>query len=114
MTKVMARPEVAVAAKLFRGFSDPTRLGILLALLEGERRVTDLVARLGGSQANVSGHLSCLKECGLVGDRPEGRAVYYRIATDHVVAVLQAAEALLGETGHAIELCRNYRLGDHE
>ena len=113
MTKVLARPEVAVAAKLFRGFSDPTRLGILLALLEGERRVTDLVARVGGSQANVSGHLSCLKECGLVEDRPEGRAVYYRIATHHVVTVLQAAEALLGETGHAIELCRNYRLGDH-
>ena len=113
MANVLARPEASVAAELFRGFSHPTRLGILLALLEGERRVTDLAARVGGSQANASGHLSCLKECGLVEDRPEGRAVYYRIATDQVVTVLQAAEALLGETGHAIDLCRNYRPGDH-
>ena len=112
MTNVLATTDMAVAAKLFRGFSDPTRLGILLALLEGEHRVTDLVVRVGGSQANVSGHLSCLKECGLVQDRPQGRAVYYRIAREQVVTVLQAAEALLAETGHDIELCRNYRLDD--
>ena len=112
MMSVLAPTEVAVAAKLFRGFSDPTRLGVLLALLEGEHRVTDLVARVGGSQANVSGHLSCLKECGLVADRPQGRAVYYRIATKDVVAVLRAAEALLAGTGQAVELCRNYQAQD--
>ena len=109
MSNVVARPDVAVAAKLFRGFSDPTRLGILLALLDGELRVTDLVARVGGSQGNVSGHLSCLKECGLVEDRPHGRAVYYRIASEQVVDVLRAAETLLGERGEAVELCSNYR-----
>ena len=110
MTSVLAPTEVAVAAKLFRGFSDPTRLAILLALLESEHRVTDLVARVGCSQANVSGHLSCLKECGLVADRPQGRAVYYRIATEQVVTVLRAAEALLAETGQAIDICGNYQL----
>ena len=101
--------DVAVAAKLFRGFADPTRLAILLALLEDERRVVDLVAHVGCSQANVSGHLSCLKECGLVADRPEGRAVYYRIASEQVVELLRAAEVLLADTGPAIELCGNYR-----
>lgn len=110
MTGVLVSPDVAVVAKLFRGFSDPTRLGILVALLEGEQRVTDLVARLGCSQANVSGHLACLKDCGLIADRPEGRAVYYRLATAQVVAVLRAAEALLAETGQAVAVCGNYRL----
>ena len=111
MTKAPARPDVAIAAKLFRGLADPTRLALLLALLEGEHRVTDLVDRVGGSQANVSGHLACLKDCGLVEDRPQGRAVFYRIAAAEVVTVLRAAEALLAVSGHAIDLCRNYDPG---
>ena len=111
MMHAPTRTDVTIAAKLFRGFADPTRLAILLALLEGETRVTDLVERVGSSQGNVSGHLSCLKDCGLVEDRPQGRAVYYRLAADQVVTVLRAAEALLAESGHAIELCRNYQAG---
>ena len=109
MAVVVSRVEVATAAKLFRGFADPTRLEIVLALLdEGELRVKDLVARLGCSQANVSAHLACLKECELVADRPEGRAVYYRIAQPEVVELLRAAEVLLTATGSQIALCDNY------
>lgn len=100
---------VGLAAKLFRGFADLTRLAILMELAEGERRVTDLVRALGGSQANVSGHLACLKDCGLVLDRPEGRQVFYRIARPEVVDVIRSAEALLALAGHQIDLCPNYR-----
>lgn len=96
-----------MAAKLFRGFADPTRLAILLALTEGERRVVDLVRKVGSSQANVSGHLACLKDCGLVADRPEGRQVFYRIAVPEVYEVLKAAEGVLAATGHRIALCPN-------
>ncbi len=99
---------VAPAAKLFSGFADRTRLAILVELSTGERRVTDVVEAVGGTQGNVSGHLRCLKECGLVTDRPEGRQVFYRIARSEVVDVLRAAEALLAVTGQAIELCPNY------
>ena len=101
--------DVQLAAKLFRGFADPTRLAILAELADGELRVTDLVGRLGGSQGNISGHLACLKDCGMVADRPQGRAVYYRIATPEVVNVLRCAEALLARTGHRVDLCPNYR-----
>jgi DNA-binding transcriptional ArsR family regulator len=101
-----------LGAKLFRGLGDQTRLAILQLLAGGERRVTDLVAELGMSQSNVSGHLSCLKDCGLVGDRPEGRAVYYRIASGDVFGLLRAAETLLGDVGHQIALCPNYVAGD--
>lgn len=97
-----------LAARLFRGFADPTRVAILLALLDGERRVSDLVDEVGGSQSNVSGHLACLKECGLVVDRPgERRQVFYRLAQPEVVELLGAAERLLAATGTSIELCRN-------
>lgn len=97
-----------LAARLFRGFAEPTRLAILLALLEGERCVSDLVGAVGGSQSNVSGHLACLRDCGLVVDRPgERRQVFYRLAEPEVVELLQAAERLLVATGTAIELCGN-------
>ena len=102
--------DVAVAAHMFRGFGDPTRLAILTELLGGERRVVDLVEALGCSQSNVSGHLACLKECGLVADRPEGRAVNYRLATPAVVDLLRQAETLLAEIGERVELCENYRM----
>ena len=106
---IIARVEsTTVAAKLFRGFADPTRLGVLLALAEGERRVTDLVGALSLPQSTISGHLACLKDCGLVADRPQGRAVYYRVATNEVYELLTAAERLLAVTGVAIELCPNY------
>ena len=96
------------AARLFRGFAEPTRLAILLELMSGERRVTDLVDAVGGSQSNVSGHLACLKECGLVVDRPgERRQVFYRLSGPEVAELLDAAERLLAANGTAIELCGN-------
>lgn len=97
-----------LAAALFHGFSDRTRLSILLSLLEGEKRVVDLVDELGGSQSNISGHLSCLKDCELVTDRPDGRQTFYAVASKEVVGVLRAAEKLLAVNGDAIELCPTY------
>ncbi len=103
------RTDVELAAKLFRGFADPMRLAILNELGEGELRVTDLTDRLAGSQSNISGHLQCLKGCGLVSDRPQGRQVFYRIARPEVVAVLCSATDLLACDGVQISLCPNYR-----
>lgn len=98
--------EVDVAARLFQALSDPTRLAILLCLLAGERRVSDIVDAVGSSQPNVSNHLACLKGCGLVVDRPgERRQVFYSIARPEVAALLTAAEGFLAENGQAVELC---------
>ncbi len=107
---VQPRPDLRVAAKLFRGFADPTRLAILEALADaGELRVKDIVERLGGSQSTISGHLSCLKDCGLVHDRHEGRQVFYRISAPEVVEAVRSAEKVLAVAGHRIEICPNYR-----
>jgi DNA-binding transcriptional ArsR family regulator len=108
MNEAVDLTSVELAAKLFRGLADPTRLGLLLALQGGERRVTDLVSELGTSQANVSGHLACLKDCGLVADRAQGRANFYRLARPELAALLRAAEQLLAGVGHDVELCGNY------
>ncbi len=107
MVTTQAAP-AKLAAHLFRGLADQTRVAILLALLDGERRVSDLVDAVDSTQSNVSGHLACLKECGLVRDRPgHRRQVFYRLAQPEVVQLLQAAECLLRASGTAIDLCRN-------
>lgn len=108
MSRPSERDDIALGAKLFRSLGDPMRLAIVELLAAGERRVTDLVAELQTSQANVSGHLACLKECGLVVDRPQGRAVLYRLARPELFELLRAAESLLGATGIEIALCANY------
>lgn len=108
ITRPSERADLAVAAKLFRGLADPMRLAIVELLANGEMRVTDIVAALGTSQSNVSAHLACLKECGLVEDRPQGRAVLYRLARPELFDVLKTAEVLLDAVGHRIELCSNF------
>jgi ArsR family transcriptional regulator len=97
-------PAVDVAAKLYRGLGDPTRLRIVLGLFAGERRVVDLVAELGLAQSTVSAHLACLRDCGLLTLRPVGRQSYYGLAHD-VRDLLTATEQLLGRTGVEVALC---------
>jgi len=112
MSVTTSRVDMGAAARLFHGLSDPTRLRILVELLDGERRVTDLVAAVGTSQPNVSNHLACLRECGLVVDRPaERRQVFYSIAQPELREVLSASERLLAETGHEVRLCSNPLMG---
>jgi len=103
--------EIAAATRgsaLFRGLADPSRLAILLELRKGERRVVDLVAAVGLAQPTVSGHLACLRDCGLVDWRPVGRQSYYRLAVTELDELLRAAEQVLARTGDAVQLCPNY------
>jgi ArsR family transcriptional regulator, cadmium/lead-responsive transcriptional repressor len=99
---------VARGTTLFRGLADPTRLAILLELRRGERRVVDLAASVGLAQPTVSGHLACLRDCGLVTWRPVGRQSYYRLAVPELDELLRAAEMVLARTGDAVVLCPNY------
>ncbi len=101
------RPDgVSSAACLFHGFGDPSRIAILRHLTLGEHRVVDLTAHLGLAQSTVSKHLACLRDCGLVSSRPEGRASVYSL--NHPEALMDlwsAAERLLELTGDAVALC---------
>ena len=97
------------AACLFRGLGDPARLAILRHLALGEHRVIDLTAHLGLAQSTVSSHLACLRGCGLVASRPQGRASVYSLAAgQELLDLLAAAERLLTTTGNAVVLCPTY------
>ena len=75
---------VDLQAKLFRGFSDPSRLSILEALRAGPLTVGEIVEVTDLTQPNVSNHLACLRDCGLVTTEAAGRFIYYELSDKRV------------------------------
>jgi ArsR family transcriptional regulator, cadmium/lead-responsive transcriptional repressor len=100
---------LSAAACMFRSLGDPARLAILRHLALGEHKVVDLTTHLGLAQSTVSAHLACLRDCGLLTSRPQGRASMWSLANAPVLLdVLAAAERLLAVTGDAVALCPTY------
>ena len=102
--------QLRTLAQLFHGFSDPSRLSIVEVLREGERRVSDVVAATRLTQPNVSMHLACLWECGLVAREKRGREVYYRLI-EGVPELLSAADVILSVAGETVGACPRYGAG---
>jgi len=100
--------DLSAAVALFRSLGDVTRLVIVHELARGERRIVDLTRAVGLAQSTVSAHVACLRDCGLVEGRPEGRQMLYRLTRPELGAVLAAAERLLAATGNAVALCPLY------
>ncbi len=101
---------IDLQAKLFRGFADPSRLSIIEALFEQERTVSDLVQATGFTQPNVSNHLSCLRDCGLVTVRQQGRFSFYSLSDDRVAKLLLLADELLADVAKGVYECTRYNL----
>jgi DNA-binding transcriptional ArsR family regulator len=98
----------SLKAKLFRGFSDPSRLSILEVLRAGPATVSALIEATGLSQSNVSNHLSCLRDCGLVVSTQQGRYVSYQLSDARVNELLQQADELLAEVARGVYACTRY------
>jgi DNA-binding transcriptional ArsR family regulator len=108
MTEQTVRLELK--AKMFRGFADPTRLSILESLRDGERNVGSIADLTKQSQSNVSNHLSCLRECGLVVSRREGKNISYAIASPMVQSLLNDGDLVLDEIQDCIRSCARYNI----
>lgn len=107
---VKTNQAVALTAKLFRGFSDPSRLGILNALRDKPLSVREIVQTTGLSQSNVSNHLGCLRDCGLVVAEQQGKYVIYRLSDDRVAELIELAEILLADTAKGVYECTRYNV----
>ena len=77
--------ELEPLVSLFRLLSDKTRLNILMLLTQGERNVTSLCDELGLPQPTVSHHLGLLRMSNLIGNRRNGKQVFYGL-NGHVEA----------------------------
>jgi DNA-binding transcriptional ArsR family regulator len=104
----VAKQGTALKAKLFRGFADPSRLAILEALRASPLTVTDIVRVTGLSQSNVSNHLGCLRDCGLVTSEQEGRSVRYCLSDPRVAGLLGLGDELLADVARGVYLCTRY------
>ena len=102
---------IEIQAKLFRGFSDPSRLSIMGVLRDGARTVSEIVETTGLTQSNVSNHLGCLRDCGLVTAKQQGRFVYYELSDERVGHLLMLADELLA---HVDVFVRKTFLGDRD
>lgn len=96
------------AVALFHSLSDSARLLIVRRLADGEARVADLIGELGLAQSTVSAHVACLRDCGLVTGRPEGRQVFYSLTRPELLDLLASAETLLAATDNAVAICPAY------
>ena len=76
-------------AGLFRALSDPTRLRIIAALMDGEVNVSTLAEIVGISESAVSHQLSTMRHMRLVRARRQGRQVYYSLDDEHVADLFQ-------------------------
>lgn len=83
-------------AKYFKALAEPMRLKVLNALQDGEKNVSQLTEISGGTQANVSKHLSLLDQYGLVKRESRGTCVFYSIADP---SVYQLCELVCGQIG---------------
>ena len=110
MKTTAAITSLAVRAKLFRGLSDGSRLSILDSLRTGRRNVGDIVDATGLSQPNVSNHLACLFDCGLVAREQRGRFMFYSLSDERVGELLKAAEDLLSEVAQGVDACGRYEV----
>ena len=99
---------LALKAKLFRGFADPSRLAIVEALRGGSRSVSEIVEITGLTQPNTSNHLACLLDCGLAEREQRGRYVYYRLSDGRVGDLLRIVDDLLSEVAHGVYVCPRY------
>ncbi len=89
--------------RLGRAMADPTRSRILLTLLDRPIYPAALARELDLSPSNVSNHMTCLRECGIVVAEPEGRRTRYEIADKRLTRALAALLDTTLAVNHAAE-----------
>lgn len=82
-------------ANILKALGQPTRLQILELLKNGERCVCEIFPAIHQEQANVSKHLSILKQVGILESRKDGLRILYRIKAPDVFNLLTGISRLL-------------------
>ena len=83
---------IAQIASLFKAIGDPTRLRILITLMQhGDRCVGEIAAAVAMSDSAVSHQLRLLRALRIVHAHKHGRSVTYCLDDDHIKALLTQA-----------------------
>ena len=85
----MLEEKVEAVSALLKSISHPLRLRILCHLQEGEMTVSDIQAAVKTTHANISQHLSILRNQGIVASRKEANFIYNRIADPRIIMLIE-------------------------
>lgn len=77
------------ASGLLKALANPDRLLLLCQLTQGEHCVSEMEGLLGILQPTLSQQLGVLRQEGLVTTRREGKQIFYSIASQEALAVMQ-------------------------
>lgn len=102
---IVLTPDQRLAAiqRLGRALADPTRCRLLLALLDGPAYPARLAEQLDLTRQNVSNHLACLRDCGLVRTSARGRQVSYELVDASLTHALEDLLSVVWGTAHPHE-----------
>ncbi len=86
--------DLGALARIGMALADATRRRVLVHLIGGTGYPAQMAEEFGTTRANLSNHLACLRECGLVTATAEGRRVCYALADDRLADGLRILAAL--------------------
>ena len=90
-------------ARVGKAISSPVRLDLLECLGQGQRSVEALAEKCGIPVSNASHHLQQLRQAGLVSACKDGLYVYYRLAGDEVIGLLNALRSVAEQNNAEVE-----------
>ena len=86
--------DLGTLARVGMALADPTRRRVLVHLIGGPGYPAEMAEEFGTTRANLSNHLACLRECGLVTATAEGRRIRYELADPRLADALRILAAL--------------------
>ncbi len=97
-------------AQILKALAHPRRLEILNLIREQELSVSDIYAMLDLPQANVSQHLTILREANVVETRREGKNIFYTVADHRYIEASDLLRDILIDTAKNSELANTLTL----
>lgn len=91
---VSDRVDLGTLGRVGTALADPTRRRVLVHLIDGPGYPAEMAGDFGTTRANLSNHLACLRECGLVTATAEGRRLRYELADQRLADGLRILAAL--------------------
>ncbi|MGG1684336.1 ArsR/SmtB family transcription factor [Pseudalkalibacillus sp. NRS-1564] len=100
--------DIDMKVKLIHGFSNKTRIQILETIKDAEKTVSEIVQEVNGNQSNISQHLACLKGCGIIVGRNEGKYCYYSLRNQQIRDLLTMFDLILDDVENDVACCERH------
>ena len=86
--------QISDLASILKSISHPFRLQILCLLQDKEMTVGEISKAIKTTDANISQHLSILRQQGIIGTRKQANFIYNRIIDDRFTRLIETMQGL--------------------